>query len=39
MIAGKDALILHQYDISPYSEKIRGALGFKGLPGWLATSR
>jgi hypothetical protein len=35
MTAGQDALILHQYDISPYSEKIRGALGFKGL-AWLA---
>ena len=35
MTAGEDALILHQYDISPYSEKIRGALGFKRL-AWLA---
>jgi glutathione S-transferase len=35
MTADKEALILHQYDISPYSEKIRGALGFKGL-AWLA---
>lgn len=35
MSADKNALILHQYDISPYSEKIRGALGFKGL-AWLA---
>lgn len=26
-------ILLHHYDISPYSEKIRCALGFKGL-GW-----
>jgi len=34
MMADKDALILHQYDISPYSEKIRVALGLKGLAWW-----
>jgi glutathione S-transferase len=35
MTANKSTLILHQYDISPYSEKIRIALGLKGL-AWLA---
>ncbi|WP_338691944.1 MULTISPECIES: glutathione S-transferase family protein [unclassified Bradyrhizobium] len=34
MTADQNALILHQYDISPYSEKIRGALGLKGLTWW-----
>lgn len=34
MMAGQDALIFHQYDVSPYSEKIRGALGLKGLTWW-----
>jgi len=34
MMADKGALILHQYDISPYSEKIRVALGLKGLAWW-----
>ena len=34
MTVDQNALILHQYDISPYSEKIRGALGLKGLTWW-----
>jgi len=34
MIADQSALILHQYDISPYSEKIRVALGLKGVAWW-----
>lgn len=30
-------LILHHYDMSPYAEKIRLALGLKGLP-WLSVT-
>ncbi|HEM47181.1 MAG TPA: glutathione S-transferase family protein [Alphaproteobacteria bacterium] len=33
--AGSDAILLHQYDISPFSEKVRVALGIKGL-SWFA---
>jgi len=35
MIVDKNTLILHQYDISPYSEKIRIAFGLKGV-AWSA---
>lgn len=31
MSAAPDALILHQYEISPFSEKVRVAFGIKGL--------
>ncbi len=31
----QNAILLHQYDISPFSEKVRVALGIKGLP-WFA---
>jgi glutathione S-transferase len=34
MTADQNALILHQYDISPYSEKVRVALGLKGAAWW-----
>ena len=30
MTTGPDALILHQYEISPFSEKVRVAMGIKG---------
>lgn len=33
--ASHDAILLHQYDISPFSEKVRVALGIKGL-SWFA---
>ncbi len=32
---GPDSIILHQYDLSPFSEKARVALGIKRLE-WLA---
>ncbi|WP_439817559.1 glutathione S-transferase family protein [Zavarzinia sp. CC-PAN008] len=31
MAATADSIILHQYDISPFSEKVRTVLGIKGL--------
>lgn len=31
MLEGMSELILHHYDLSPYAEKIRLALGFKGM--------
>jgi glutathione S-transferase len=34
MTADENALILHQYDISPYSEKIRVAFGLKDIAWW-----
>jgi glutathione S-transferase len=33
-----DSLILHQYEISPFSEKVRVVLGIKGL-GWRACNQ
>ena len=30
-------LILHHYDVSPYAEKIRLAMGLKGLPSFPIT--
>jgi glutathione S-transferase len=33
-----DAVILHQYDLSPFSEKIRKILGFKNAP-WQAVTQ
>jgi glutathione S-transferase len=33
-----DELILHQYDLSPFSEKIRKILGFKNAP-WRAVTQ
>lgn len=33
--AMQTAILLHQYDVSPFSEKVRVALGIKGLP-WFA---
>ena len=35
MTANAQSIILHQYDISPFSEKVRVALGIKGLD-WFA---
>lgn len=35
MAATEQSIILHQYDISPFSEKVRVALGIKGLE-WFA---
>ncbi len=35
MAADANAIILHQYDISPFSEKVRIVLGIKGLE-WYA---
>src|SRR5205814_3220419 len=32
------AIVLHQYDISPFSEKVRVALGIKGLE-WYAVEQ
>jgi glutathione S-transferase len=33
-----DTLILHQYEISPFSEKVRVAMAIKGL-GWRACNQ
>ena len=38
MTADADTLILHQYEISPFSEKVRVALGIKGL-SWRACNQ
>lgn len=38
MTARQDAILLHQYDISPFSEKVRVALGIKGLE-WFAVDQ
>src|SRR5271154_1087299 len=38
MTADADTLILHQYEISPFSEKVRVALGIKGL-SWQACNQ
>ena len=35
MSANAQSIILHQYDISPFSEKVRVVLGIKGLD-WFA---
>ena len=35
MAANAQSIILHQYDISPFSEKVRVVLGIKGLD-WFA---
>lgn len=35
MTATAQSIILHQYDISPFSEKVRVAFGIKGLD-WFA---
>ena len=37
-MAAADELILHQYDLSPFSEKIRKILGFKNAP-WRAVTQ
>lgn len=33
-----NAILLHQYDVSPFSEKVRVALGIKGLT-WHAVEQ
>jgi glutathione S-transferase len=38
MAIDESALILHQYDISPFSEKVRVVLGIKKL-AWYACSQ
>lgn len=38
MATGSDELILHQYEISPFSEKVRVALGIKQL-AWRACNQ
>jgi glutathione S-transferase len=38
MTADTDTLILHQYEISPFSEKVRVVLGIKGL-SWRACNQ
>ena len=38
MTSNQDAILLHQYDISPFSEKVRVALGIKGLD-WFAVDQ
>jgi glutathione S-transferase len=38
MTVAADALILHQYEISPFSEKVRVVLGIKGL-SWRACNQ
>ncbi|MBA4210140.1 MAG: glutathione S-transferase family protein, partial [Parvibaculum sp.] len=35
MTANADSIIFHQYDISPFSEKVRVIFGIKGLE-WFA---
>jgi glutathione S-transferase len=37
-MSAADAVILHQYDMSPFSEKIRKILGFKNAP-WRAVTQ
>jgi len=38
MAANAQSIILHQYDISPFSEKVRVVLGIKGLDWFAVTS-